>query len=1768
MGNQQAVRLKPPQQSGVDRGAERTRLPVQSHDRIERGFAIGNQASARLRPGHAESGPSARTLQGTGSAPHEVAASAAPPRSARAPFLLQRKCACGGGATECDECRSRKAAGLQTKLQIGEAGDEYEQEADRVAAQVTAAPDRRVAAKPDIRRINGSFASAQGAAPPSVEHVLARTGVPLEPTLRQWMEQRFDRDFSNVRVHEGADAALSAHDVNAVAYTVGSHIVFGANRFAPATGEGHRLLAHELTHVVQQTGSPKLRATPGPGAARDCGTPAAASHSHLHLQRQPADGHSEPAFDREIQWGYYDLFGTPDQYTFADVGVQITFNSEARRRRVSDTDVAEGCVAAIERRSELKFAVGRREALARSIEQTLGKMPYKLSYTLNVYGTLGWSRWRSFFTPESFKKHISDLLADPNANKDVFLIFLHAGFAIDEPPSPPSKPKTEPQPDAWVTDQQNAVQMRIDAERKRQDRPLHLPDRIVLWHNESDSKWYLNVWLHFDPQGKNRAGKAILLKPDEPAEKLYERALEAADQALAESRGEQRKRREAEMPDWAVHIKAGVEKALGSKKARDIPDGIALTLDGRGVKTRGPGREGFAQEESATSKAIDKQVLLQIWIERPRLTKGKPADVNYGVVPIFPKIDGDSEALAALVKYVRNLAAILREFEDVPDGLEITPWQAAREQMLPPFEAKILATDLRPDNITVIGAHNAFSMFLDYEKQYKSGKGNDIFIASKLYNQPIFFHWKIFNAPAEPVAANVPQKWEGAGGRWEQLYDRYNPGSDVTGSGDIKATTTAGKVPTPPEGFDTGGTDTSTRVSFSDEPGDYLVYCETTHRPIGEADLKRVSSFAYYPVRTQTKETIATPLITQVSTGLAAADADLANIEQELAKGTHTDIETKVLKVEQESTRRQHDVLQARETGGLVAATQKEIQDGKERLRVATALNDILPTILAAAKSNAAVGQEPTQPSKLLEDKPELLDLYFWLMSQHKTAAGYVRELTAQVKELQGVLERATEYQDEFKAGGCIYTPEALFLSKVDGHIYPLTLMIGEAPVHSSFSSRLVAYTLVDVTTPETKKRYRGDPKEEHSEAIDSAFEKFGEAATYGEGWIAVRMPAGGPGKDCAEHRPKGAGIDYYKSEVGLLDKVLKVLTFLAAYVGVAALLLTGFGAALAGAFAVIIGAIAAARNIADRDDRHALELDAELVMDVMAIIGVAEFGASARLAQLQRAARGFTAYERVAGKFIAAYRLGAEGATAILIPLKMKEDVDKINALPISDEEKHKLIEQALGGTIISGVMALTMSAHSRVIERVGGKVLPLEEDYAAVREQVQLAALEHPAGDKSMLQEKGWIDAEGNWTEKAPQTIRDALERAPPSEPGEPAPRREPAKAGRPPAGKPEPVSKEAQHAVDMANEQLRSGQTQVEGSTPGHREVPLHGDGEGHTIKEVEDERGIHCELFSPTGETVPCADGLGEPATAAPLTPEPPAERQAPREETPGEPAPTGEKPATSPPVTGEGAPAAPPPQEQERIDALNKIDALRAKIAANNQKIKTLDPELAKAQAELRVADDEFGSKSRGNDQTPEGRAVKKAWKDAKKKYDAALKRVNDIENERRGYQKENTGYYEQRKALDEFLNPRAMTTAEKGVIGETEARKFMESDEPKYMKGEDVRLGRPKQKYKFIGSSQQPVKGDPKPQGLDGVYEGTNPKNVVIEAKYDTSQLREGQDEVEWVDDRLEQAVGWTNAERIRREGYEYWVVRYNPRNKGVEATRIFVQPPRVRTLK
>ena len=180
----------------------------------------------------------------------------ADPTASAAGTTLQRQCACASTSSadeECETCNSSKP--LQTQLSIGASDDPLELEADQVAEQVLAAPAPAEAGSAPMRiqRFTGSPRRESSAAPDSVDRVLAGSGRPLEPGLQQDMQQRFGHDFSQVRVHTHGAAEQSARDVNANAYTVGYDIVFGEGRYAPQTREGQRLIAHELTHVVQQT---------------------------------------------------------------------------------------------------------------------------------------------------------------------------------------------------------------------------------------------------------------------------------------------------------------------------------------------------------------------------------------------------------------------------------------------------------------------------------------------------------------------------------------------------------------------------------------------------------------------------------------------------------------------------------------------------------------------------------------------------------------------------------------------------------------------------------------------------------------------------------------------------------------------------------------------------------------------------------------------------------------------------------------------------------------------------------------------------------------------------------------------------------------------------------------------------------------------------------------------------------------------------------------------------------------------------------------------------------------------------------------------------------------------------------------------------------------------------------------------------------------------------------------------------------------------------
>lgn len=112
----------------------------------------------------------------------------------------------------------------------------------------------------------GSMLSEQEQSP--VRDVIrSDRGEPLDTKTRGYMESRLGQDLSDVRVHTGGKADESARSINAQAYTVGSDVVFGGGKYQPDTPAGQRVIAHELTHVVQQRSGP-VDGTAAPGGIK------------------------------------------------------------------------------------------------------------------------------------------------------------------------------------------------------------------------------------------------------------------------------------------------------------------------------------------------------------------------------------------------------------------------------------------------------------------------------------------------------------------------------------------------------------------------------------------------------------------------------------------------------------------------------------------------------------------------------------------------------------------------------------------------------------------------------------------------------------------------------------------------------------------------------------------------------------------------------------------------------------------------------------------------------------------------------------------------------------------------------------------------------------------------------------------------------------------------------------------------------------------------------------------------------------------------------------------------------------------------------------------------------------------------------------------------------------------------------------------------------------------------------------------------------------
>lgn len=189
------------------------------------------------------------------------------------PSIQSKSCACGGSCPRCSG-----TAQLKSKLPVSKPNDPAEQQADQISERVMqsssgiGAINQSQSASIHRKPATAKKESTKSADPAIPEEV----GEPLEEETRSFMESRFGEDFSGVRIHTGSKAEQSSNSLNANAYTIGNDIVFGERQYAPNTSSGKKLLAHELTHVVQQnsSGNNVIARDDKKGAAATTPTPA------------------------------------------------------------------------------------------------------------------------------------------------------------------------------------------------------------------------------------------------------------------------------------------------------------------------------------------------------------------------------------------------------------------------------------------------------------------------------------------------------------------------------------------------------------------------------------------------------------------------------------------------------------------------------------------------------------------------------------------------------------------------------------------------------------------------------------------------------------------------------------------------------------------------------------------------------------------------------------------------------------------------------------------------------------------------------------------------------------------------------------------------------------------------------------------------------------------------------------------------------------------------------------------------------------------------------------------------------------------------------------------------------------------------------------------------------------------------------------------------------------------------------------------------------
>lgn len=1139
------------------------------------------------------------------------------------------------------------------------------------------------------------------------------SGGSMDSSTHTFMSDRFGTDFSDVKIHTDSPSVQMNRELSAKAFTVGKDVYFNEGQYQPGSSSGKNLLAHELTHVVQQGGT-------------------------------------EPAIQKSPQ------IVEPDDSSisiYSLIGAKVSTKENIKMLKKIDPDATRMVIMI----GTQMNVYDNKDKLLKSfiVKNTVVLPPYyfyvesSLFYPVAVSndGTVVLMGKPIGKTDEEKKEleRINELFNmetwfDKNEDKEEFFKLVGAevvSFAVAPLSVKGSTEKDSPvlttdYPD-WFKELKKKVEARIEEERKTNKNNPNLPDKVFFYGSDKvQIQKGTDAWTIEVEKGKREAYLTVKKTAwDEAGDKdaytsemvqqLFMKVKLMADEAELQKEEEKEitqidstgQKQDGSKWGWAVKLKKQIEQLLTDQKksetdAKDFPDKLSLNV----------------QEEGTAG-----QVYLRVWVykQKPDATEELPVLIG-GTLPVALT---ETDKAADWIPIVRKAAAAIKTGKVTTDPNAKTSEEGSANgdpTVLPPYPAMIFPKNMNPDRTTATIASNNFRMAIDTAAIH----GNNLLNLTLLHmGMNVGYAWKVYPLPKElNNLKKDPQTTQDQMATLSNEYTRKNASS----LGDVKKEYDA-------------DFDWEQEIDMEDlGEGEFLVTSKAGIAYPEDWNMKRQASIAGLPITVKN----AVDMASQSALGDTNAIDELKKLAEK-----ETDPIKKKLLIDHIKE------LEEREKCDLLSLTRKDAAETKILIQKAGELKKFISDDKARKIDFSGNKEHDPFMFRLKAFDKASYNLYILIRQVFDYRYGdiyaideYTKLIQQQYDDLNKLDKRTQRMADNEKLRKDLPMKRcvAALVKKDDGNLVPLILLVGHHedsdPANGNYKMMVV-----DVTFDSPKKddmTYVGSELTTEKDAIHSAFIEFGEDNKYGNGKIVYRV-----------------ANTAYRGEVDSTTTAIEYLGYALAVIGIALLiagailsagtLAPASAAGIAGIVSAlgiavgVAGAVLAARNIYKRVEKGTFDLDAEFALDVVSIIGafVQVVGTTGRaMANFSRtigAVQKTLTVQRL-DKLLLIYDAVELGGNAVLIGLKVQEDVDAVKRLGLSKEQEDEMLQQIALEAMQAGAMIAYASF---------SKVKDVSEHLSARIERSRYKS----------FKDRGWVDAKNNPTEMAPPFLKNHA-----AEPGKP--------------------------------------------------------------------------------------------------------------------------------------------------------------------------------------------------------------------------------------------------------------------------------------------------------------------------------------------------------------------------------------------------------------